>query len=89
MSHTTVLALTPAEHSARIDAARMTICPVIPRLNVCELSPRSPLAGLFLCLPQYCGRFTNSGILAMLMAMRRASSRVSNPAAVRRPGSVS
>ena len=28
-------------------------------------------------------------LLAMLIAMRRASSRVSNPAAVRRPGSVS
>jgi hypothetical protein len=28
-------------------------------------------------------------LLAMLIAMRRASTRVSNPAAVRRPGSVS
>ena len=38
---------------------------------------------------QYCGRFSNSGSLAMLMAMRRASSRVIRFAADRRPGSFS
>ena len=35
---------------------------------------------------QYCGRFSNSGSLAMWMAMRRASSRVRRFAADRRPG---
>ena len=39
--------------------------------------------------PQYCGRFSNSGSLAMLMAMRRASSRVIRFAADRLPGSFS
>ena len=38
---------------------------------------------------QYCGRFSNAGSLAMLMAMRRASSRVIKFAADRRPGSFS
>ena len=38
---------------------------------------------------QYCGGFSNSGSLAMLMAMRRASSRVIRFAADRRPGSFS
>ena len=38
---------------------------------------------------QYCGRFSNSGSLAMWMAMRRASSRVIKFAADRRPGSFS
>jgi Resolvase, N terminal domain/Protein of unknown function (DUF2924) len=38
---------------------------------------------------QYCGRFTSSGSFATLSAIRRASSRVSRPAAVRRPGSFS
>jgi hypothetical protein len=38
---------------------------------------------------QYCDRFSSSGSLAMLMAMRRASSRVIRFAADRRPGSFS
>ena len=38
---------------------------------------------------QYCGRFSNSGSLATLMAMRRASSRVIRFAADQRPGSFS
>ena len=38
---------------------------------------------------QYCGRFSNSGSLAMLMAMCPASSRVIRFAADRRPGSFS
>ena len=49
-------------------------------------------AGLDHCrsaFPPAYGFRSGSGSLAMLIAMRRASSRVSNPAAVRRPGSVS
>jgi len=38
---------------------------------------------------QYCGHFNNSGSFAMLMAMRRASSRVIGFAADRRPASFS
>jgi hypothetical protein len=38
---------------------------------------------------QYCGRFSNTGSLAMLMAMRRASSRVIGFAVDRRPASFS
>jgi hypothetical protein len=40
------------------------------------------------CVHSYCGRFINSGDLAILMAMRRASSCVRRLAA-RRPGSFS
>ena len=45
--------------------------------------PTFPHRGL-----QYCGRFTNSGSLAILAAIRRASSRVARLAAVRLPFSV-
>jgi hypothetical protein len=38
---------------------------------------------------QYCGRFTNSGSFAMLIAILRASSRVRRLAAARRPASFS
>ena len=41
-----------------------------------------------ICWPSHCGRLSGSGSLAIFDAMRRASSRVSRPVAVRRPGSL-
>src|SRR5215472_8270152 len=52
------------------------------------LTPAGSITAARAFPPAY-GFRSSSGSLAMLIAIRRASSRVSNPAAVRRPGSLS
>ena len=51
--------------------------------------PLRSCAGCLSCSHQYCGLFSRSGSLAMLDAIRRASSRVRRFIAVRRPASSS